>query len=407
MTLALPGIRSPLRRSGGVKDPATAAALRAIEDWCTELATRLAKLTTGGSGITLPIAESDVTNLVADLAGKASTGHSHATFTSVAAGFVPASGGGTANFLRADGSFAVPGILFTGFGNGSDGALNFDGVATPIAGATLSGSTYTMSRPIHATTITIASGVILNPGGHIIHAQGAITGLGKIARNGGNAAANVGGAASATAGDTWLPGGNAGVNGGTAGGTNSAGQAACPGVFTNTGGGGGLANTNGTAGTGPGKGGGGGGSATAIGGAAGGISFGSVREFDWETDTCWDRGRDLLNAVFTCGSAGGSGGGNGAGNVGGGSGASGGWIAIKCRSISVTVEAIGGNGGNASGVNAGGGGAGCGGVIFVQYAEGSAPTVSVNGGTGGNGTGTGGNGGNGSVGVSRTWKVMA
>ena len=34
--------------------------------------------------------------------------HSHAVFTSVANGYAPASGGGTANFLRADGTWAAP-----------------------------------------------------------------------------------------------------------------------------------------------------------------------------------------------------------------------------------------------------------------------------------------------------------
>ncbi len=43
-------------------------------------------------------------DLVAALNGKAST----ATFTATVAGLVPASGGGTLNFLRADGTWAVP-----------------------------------------------------------------------------------------------------------------------------------------------------------------------------------------------------------------------------------------------------------------------------------------------------------
>lgn len=38
----------------------------------------------------------------------AGVGHTHGAFTAVAAGFAPASGGGTANFLRADGSWAAP-----------------------------------------------------------------------------------------------------------------------------------------------------------------------------------------------------------------------------------------------------------------------------------------------------------
>ena len=45
---------------------------------------------------------------VPDLALKANISHTHANFTAVAAGFAPASGGGTGNFLRADGSWVVP-----------------------------------------------------------------------------------------------------------------------------------------------------------------------------------------------------------------------------------------------------------------------------------------------------------
>ena len=42
------------------------------------------------------------------LAAKSDSNHAHPTFTQSAPGFVPASGGGTTNFLRADGTFAVP-----------------------------------------------------------------------------------------------------------------------------------------------------------------------------------------------------------------------------------------------------------------------------------------------------------
>lgn len=51
------------------------------------------------------------------LSGKSDTSHSHGAFTSGASGFAPASGGGTANFLRADGTWAAP----AGGGGISDG----------------------------------------------------------------------------------------------------------------------------------------------------------------------------------------------------------------------------------------------------------------------------------------------
>lgn len=62
-------------------------------------------------------AQADVTGLVAALSGKSDTSHSHGAFTSGVAGFAPASGGGTANFLRADGTWAAP----AGGGGLSDG----------------------------------------------------------------------------------------------------------------------------------------------------------------------------------------------------------------------------------------------------------------------------------------------
>lgn len=379
------------------------------------------------------IPQSGVTNLTSDLAGKTpATRELAATapvridggasadlssdrtisveqFDDSAPGVVPASGGGTDNFLRADQAWSIPpGRTFVGFGNGGDGALNFDGVTTPVAGASLSGSIYTMTRPVHATTISIANGVAIRPAGFPLHAQGAITGTGaaKIEMNGGAGSGTVGGSAVGVGSDNWYPGGTNGVAGVAGSQAAGAAKASCPAVFSNSGGAGGATNTAGGAGV-SGKGGGGGGGSSALGGAGGSISFGSVRENDWETDSCWDRGRDLANAVFTCGSAGGSGGG-GSGGAGGGSGASGGWIVVRCRSISgVSVESKGGAGAAATNNNAGGGGGGSGGVVFVQYAEGSAPTVDVSGGAGGNGAGTGGRGGDGGLGVARVWKVLA
>jgi hypothetical protein len=54
------------------------------------------------------IPQAGVTGLVADLAGKAPLVHAHDVFTDVDDGYAPASGGGTENFLRADGVWAPP-----------------------------------------------------------------------------------------------------------------------------------------------------------------------------------------------------------------------------------------------------------------------------------------------------------
>lgn len=58
-----------------------------------------------GSALTYAEADANFTNLNND---KSETTHTHAAVTSGAAGFAPASGGGTTNFLRADGTWAAP-----------------------------------------------------------------------------------------------------------------------------------------------------------------------------------------------------------------------------------------------------------------------------------------------------------
>lgn len=68
-------------------------------------------------------------------------------FTATVAGLVPASGGGTANFLRADGSFAAPG--------GGGGALG--GTAT----LTLPTARFEHEETIAATGVTGASRVLV------------------------------------------------------------------------------------------------------------------------------------------------------------------------------------------------------------------------------------------------------
>lgn len=87
------------------------------------------------------------------------------TFTSTVAGYAPASGGGTSNFLRADGTWAVPAV-------GSVSANN-------VTAGTFAGATYTFSN-----SVTFSSGVrvafgetykILNSGGTAIDVLSATT----------------------------------------------------------------------------------------------------------------------------------------------------------------------------------------------------------------------------------------
>lgn len=78
MALILPNLRQVLKYGQGIKDASTKAAVRSLEDWSDELVRRLSKLEEAEGGISLPIAESDVTGLVADLAAKAASSHTHA-----------------------------------------------------------------------------------------------------------------------------------------------------------------------------------------------------------------------------------------------------------------------------------------------------------------------------------------
>src|SRR5262249_22818824 len=87
-------------------------------------------------------------------------------FTTALQGVVPASGGGTTNFLRADATWAAPPTptLFAGpgeFGSGVDGAAVFDG-STAVAGFTRSGSVYTATRDAFFTDVTSGPGVTID-----------------------------------------------------------------------------------------------------------------------------------------------------------------------------------------------------------------------------------------------------
>jgi hypothetical protein len=98
------------------------------------------------------------------------------------------------------------------FGDGSDGAFDFDGVNTFTAlatygrvVATLSGSTYTLQDDIFATNITVRTGIVINANGYKIFATGTVSleGTAVIHNDGGDGGAGlefVGGAAGTAAG---------------------------------------------------------------------------------------------------------------------------------------------------------------------------------------------------------------
>ena len=253
------------------------------------------------------------------------------------------------------------------YGNGVDGALSFDGIATPVAGATLIGSVYTMTRDIYASSISIANGVQISNANFRIFCQGAMSipsGSAAIDCSGGaGGATGTAGAAAAASGT--LTGNRAGGVGGTAGG-------GVPGTQSNSCGGASGAGGNGSGGSGAA---GGGTVPTAINGGINALAA---------IPACLT---GTLYTTYGAGSGGGGGGGDGTAGAGGGGG--GGFILIAAKTFSGTlaISANGGNGGNASnGTNTGGGGGGGGGVIVIttSVALPGSVTTSVTGGTKGN-----------------------
>ncbi len=138
------------------------------------------------------------------------------------------------------------------YGDGSDGDLNFNGIATPVAGATLSGSVYTLQRDIYADDLTVASAVHLK-GNFRIYVNGTCSGVDAtsiIGNPGANAANNVGGAGGnggGVSGTINTTTSYAGANGGTGVGSNASagGASSCGGP-----GGNGGAGSGGAGGTG-------------------------------------------------------------------------------------------------------------------------------------------------------------
>lgn len=370
-------------------------------------------------------------------------------FTSALKGLVPASGGGTTNFLRADGTFAIPSGVSAGsnnlqFGDGSDGDGTMDGTAVVAGHTPTGGNTYTLLRDIQMNNLTINSGVTLK-GPYRVYVKGTLTLNGKIANNGnaggngsdadagiGNGVLGAGGAALSAG---LLPGGVSGGNGGSGSslnGVNGTANTSCAWPYRGNGGAGATGGTgNGGAGTGgvgvgpkggPGGGGGAGGGNSANNGGNGGNGGnitgatndnGNILNYPQCTS-----GRTTIGGLFGLGTGGGGGGcgkHSGTNNpaCGGGGGSSGGYTVVAANVItgSGSIEAKGGNGGNGgngsggSSANEGGGGGGAGGsggTLICIIGSGSFPTCSVAGGAkglGGNKKGTGGTGGDGSAGA--------
>ena len=127
-------------------------------------------------------------------------------------------------------------------GDGSDGAVTFDGVATILSIAP-AGSAYTLTRDIFCTSITVDNGVTINTAGYRIFCTGTLTNNGTIRNNGsvGGATGGAGGPggyflAGAAGGSYTGPQGTAGsattVSYGGAGGDAGAGTSGTGGAAT-------------------------------------------------------------------------------------------------------------------------------------------------------------------------------
>src|SRR5258706_7569432 len=352
------------------------------------------------------------------------------TFTSGAKGLAPASGGGTTNFLRADGTWsnAIDAV--------SAGIIYGDAAQGDV---TLGAGTTTLTADQFYNNLTINVGDTLATGGYRVYVKGTLTLNGTISRSGNAGTAGNGttpgtGGASSSAGvfSATSAGGNGvgAATGGTGGDSLSTPRNAVNGHLN--GGAGGTSGNNGTNATanlasimegGGGGGGGGGDGGTGGTGGNGGKATRLANNYGFDmrtyttmsTGTAFD-GNTWVKGTFGSGGAGGGGASNAVGTSGGysgGGGAGGGNVYLAAYIITGTgsVEAKGGNGGNGgngiagNGAGGGGGGGGAGGVVVVvTRVGGTLPTISVSGGNGGNGGtkfggGGGGNGGNGAQGA--------
>ncbi|MDD2657820.1 MAG: hypothetical protein PHD04_04160 [Candidatus Pacebacteria bacterium] len=311
------------------------------------------------------------------------------------------------------------------FGDGSDGAIAFDGSTAHAGFSSLVGTVYTLTRDVFGTTITLTgTGTIIDTAGYRVYASVGIvraSGNGKFRNNGGSAGdgqdgqsggsgtGGTAGTAGAAAPGVTVPSGIAGKAG--IAGTGSEGNAS-------NGGDDGTVGTAGDAATTPhsasGSAGGAGGDSSAYSSFAGGAGGAGGANTKREVKTAI-RAETLIvhsgasTVTFIRPAPGAGSGGTGAWSIGatsqqyatggsGGSGASGGFILIVARHITdsgtaTMFEAIGGDGGDggdgwcsngtAAGIAGSGGGAGgSGGTVLRLYKSlvGTA-TVAVTGGS--------------------------
>lgn len=258
------------------------------------------------------------------------------------------------------------------YGDGSDGACTLDGVSS-CPGMSLSGSTYTTTRPVFLTTLVVNSGITLYSPKHAILATRKITVLsgGSINADGlpGDNLGN-GGAAPAAGNANEL---RIGTSGGT-GGFNSAGNGISGALAVSYNGSNAF---SGGAGGGGGNGGGTGGTLSLN------TNFPIPRSY-------WAVAAGITSGPIGAGTGGGGGFGDGA--LSGGGGGAGGnilYLGAPQFRISGHISANGGAGGDGQNVSTcGGGGGGGGGTVLLLYGYYSGTAATASGGAAGNGTGT-------------------
>jgi hypothetical protein len=286
------------------------------------------------------------------------------------------------------------------YGDGSDSTVTFDGSAA-VTGTSRSGNTYTVTRDVFYSTVTVNSGIDVITNGFRFFVSTLLTNNGTIHWDGkAGVGSTAGGNLSSTVASTLTGNNSVGLGGGTGG-------AAATGSPGNSATAHSLGGNGGAGGTGTNAGGGGGTSTAPI------AQVSMPRYLPLSVQGFFLDGTQFISGgtpfLFINGGSGGGGGGAAAASTGGGGGGGGGPLILSANSItmgaSALISAVGGAGGNGAGVTAGGGGGGGGGAVLLTYHTlndtSSRITVThcVGGGGGGTPTGVGASGTPGSNGT--------
>lgn len=282
-------------------------------------------------------------------------------------------------FVQNQSSSATAAVGSIVFGTGQDGAADFDGINT-FAFASLSGSTYTLTRDVFVSSAHIHAGITVATAGFRAFCNGTTTvDAGGVIANDGHAASGVTAGTVSALGTTGA--GVAGGNGHTGTGTGTNGSSI---QSVNT-----LTDASATGGAG-GAGGaqaGGNGGAYSSASTNGGANF-LVPMLTGFLFTQQSGGGSASINIIGGGAGGGGGGSDNAGVNGGGGGGGGGvlvWHSFRMINNG-SLRTKGGNGADAAGAggNGGGGGGGGGGTILsICGSRSGTGTYDVPGGTGG------------------------